>query len=106
MLIFNLKMSIPHIHFFKEKNESKKRSNFQEEQFDAIVISSALPLIQDDLKKLLTIGGKLFVVIGSKNHMHATLISRTNELDWLSKSLFETHLEFMKGHEPIEQFSF
>ena len=81
-------------------------SDFQKEQFDAIVISSALPLVQDDLKKLLTIGGKLFVVIGSRNHMHATLISRTNELDWHSKSLFETHLEFMKGHEPIEQFSF
>ena len=81
-------------------------SNFQEEQFDAIVISTALPLIEDDLKKLLKIDGKLFVVVGSRNHMHATLISRTNELDWHSKSLFETHLEFMKGHEPIEKFSF
>ena len=81
-------------------------SNFQEEQFDAIVISTALPLIEDDLKKLLKIDGKLFVVVGSKNHMHATLISRLNELEWTSKSLFETHLEFMKGHEPIEKFSF
>ncbi|MBT7439239.1 MAG: protein-L-isoaspartate(D-aspartate) O-methyltransferase, partial [Thiotrichales bacterium] len=25
---------------------------------------------------------------------------------WNSKSLFETHLEFMKGHEPSIQFSF
>ena len=69
-------------------------------------ISSALPTIGDDLKKLLKVGGKLFVVVGSKNQMHATLISRETGLLWNSKSLFETHLEFMKGHEPSIQFSF
>jgi protein-L-isoaspartate(D-aspartate) O-methyltransferase len=52
------------------------------------------------------VGGKLFVVLGSKNQMHATLISRETELIWNSKSLFETHLEFMKGHEPPKKFSF
>ena len=34
-------------------NDDFNCSNFQEEQFDAIVISSALPLIDEDLKKLL-----------------------------------------------------
>ena len=87
-------------------NEAFSSSNFKEAQFDTIVISSALPTIGDDLKKLLKVGGKLFVVVGSKNQMHATLISRETELVWNSKSLFETHLEFMKGHEPSIQFSF
>ena len=81
-------------------------SNFQEEEFDAIVISSALTYIDEDLKKLLKVGGSLFVVVGSKNHMHATLVSRSSKIDWQTKSLFETRLEFMKGHEPVEQFSF
>ena len=81
-------------------------SNFKEEQFDSIIISTALPKIDDDLKKLLKVGGKLFVVLGSKNKMHATLITRETELLWNSKSLFETHLEFMKGHEPPIKFSF
>jgi protein-L-isoaspartate(D-aspartate) O-methyltransferase len=81
-------------------------SNFKEGQFDTIIIGSALPNIKDDLKKLLKVGGKLFVVLGSKNQMHATLISRETELLWNSKSLFETHLEFMKGHEPPKKFSF
>ena len=81
-------------------------SNFQEEEFDAIVISSALTSIDEDLKKLLKVGGSLFVVVGSKNHMHATIVSRTSKIDWQTKSLFETRLEFMKGHEPVEQFSF
>ena len=81
-------------------------SNFQEEEFDAIVISSALTSIDEDLKKLLKVGGSLFVVVGSKNHMHATIVSRSSKIDWQTKSLFETCLEFMKGHEPVEQFSF
>ena len=81
-------------------------SNFQEEEFDAIVISSALTYIDEDLKKLLKVGGSLFVVVGSKNHMHATIVSRSSKIDWQTKSLFETRLEFMKGHEPVEQFSF
>ena len=81
-------------------------SNFQEEGFDAIVISSALTSIDEDLKKLLKVGGSLFVVVGSKNHMHATIVSRSSKIDWQTKSLFETRLEFMKGHEPVEQFSF
>ena len=81
-------------------------SSFQEEEFDAIVISSALTSIDEDLKKLLKVGGSLFVVVGSKNHMHATIVSRTSKIDWQTKSLFETRLEFMKGHEPVEQFSF
>jgi len=87
-------------------NEAFSSSNFKEAQFDTIVISSALPTIGDDLKKLLKVGGKLFVVVGSKNQMHATRISRETEHLWNSKSLFETHLEFMKGHEPSIQFSF
>ncbi len=87
-------------------NEAFDCSNFQVEQFDTIIIGSALPNIKDDLKKLLKVGGKLFVVVGSKNQMHATLVSRETELLWNSKSLFETHLEFMKGHEPPIQFSF
>ena len=87
-------------------NDTFNSSNFKEGQFDTIIIGSALPNIEDDLKKLLKVGGKLFVVLGSKNQMHATLISRETELIWNSKSLFETHLEFMKGHEPPKKFSF
>ena len=81
-------------------------SNFQEEQFDSIVIASALPNVKEDLKKLLKVGGKLFIVVGSKKHMHASLVTRLTKTEWHTKSLFETSLEFMKGHEPVEQFSF
>ena len=88
------------------RNFSTKRSlelGFKAETtFDEIIQI----YIEDDLKKLLKVGGKLFVVLGSKNQMHATLILRETELIWNSKSLFETHLEFMKGHEPPKKFFF
>jgi protein-L-isoaspartate(D-aspartate) O-methyltransferase len=88
------------------KHESFLTSNFEHGQFDAIVLGCALPEINEDLKKLLNLGGKLFVVVGSKNQMHATLVTRLNDNEWYSKSLFETHLDVLKGSEPSVKFTF
>ena len=88
------------------KHESFQTSNFEHGQFDAIVFGCALPEINKDLKKLLNLGGKLFVVVGSKNQMHATLVTRLNGNEWYSKSLFETYLDIMKGSEPSVKFTF
>jgi protein-L-isoaspartate(D-aspartate) O-methyltransferase len=80
--------------------------NFDNERFDIVVVGCALPKMHEDLKRLLKVGGKLFIVVGTKNHMHATLVKRINESEWQSKSLFETHLDYMKGSEPKEEFTF
>ena len=88
------------------KHESFLTSNFEHGQFDAIVLGCALPVINKDLKKLLNLGGKLFVVVGEKNQMHATLVTRLNDNEWHSKSLFETYLDIMKGSEPSVKFTF
>ena len=88
------------------KHESFLTSNFEYGQFDAIVLGCALPEINKDLKKLLNLGGKLFVVVGEKNQMHATLVTRLNDNEWYSKSLFETYLDIMKGSEPSVKFTF
>ena len=88
------------------KHESFLTSNFEHGQFDAIVLGCALPKINKDLKKLLNLGGKLFVVVGEKNQMHATLVTRLNDNEWHAKSLFETHLDIMKGSEPSVKFTF
>jgi protein-L-isoaspartate(D-aspartate) O-methyltransferase len=80
--------------------------NFDNESFDIVVVGCALPKIHEDLKRLLKVGGKLFIVVGTKNHMHATLVKRINESEWQSKSLFETHLDYMKGSEPKVEFTF
>jgi protein-L-isoaspartate(D-aspartate) O-methyltransferase len=88
------------------KHESFLPSNFGNGEFDSIVVGCALPIINQDLKKLLNQDGKLFAVVGSKNQMHATLVTRLNDNEWKSKSLFETHLDIMKGSEPSVKFTF
>ena len=88
------------------KHESFLPANFQNGEFDSIIVGCALPIVNQDLKKLLNQDGKLFVVVGSKNQMHAMLVTRLNDNEWKSKSLFETHLDLMKGSEPSVKFTF
>ena len=80
--------------------------NFDNEQYDTIVIGCALPNKNENFFRLLKPGGKLFMVVGPINQMQATLVQRTSKNDWQSKSLFETHLDYMKGTEPSVKFAF
>ena len=80
--------------------------NFDNEQFDIIVIGCSLPNKNENFFRLLKPGGKLFMVVGAINQMQATLVQRTNENEWQSKSMFETHLDYMKGTEPSVKFAF
>lgn len=80
--------------------------NFDNEQYDTIVIGCSLPNKNENFFRLLKPSGKLFMVVGAINQMQATLVQRTNENEWQSKSLFETHLDYMKGTEPSVKFAF
>ena len=87
-------------------NDDVLAYNFDNEQYDTIVVGCALPNKKENFFRLLKPGGKLFMVVGAINQMQATLVQRTNENEWQSKSLFETHLDYMKGTEPSVKFSF
>mgnify|MGYP000156133848 FL=1 len=87
-------------------NDDALAYNFDNEQYDTIVIGCSLPNKNENFFRLLKPGGKLFMVVGAINQMQATLVQRTNENEWQSKSLFETHLDYMKGTEPSVKFSF
>jgi protein-L-isoaspartate(D-aspartate) O-methyltransferase len=87
-------------------NDDALAYNFDNEQYDTIVVGCALPNKNESFFRLLKPGGKLFMVVGAINQMQATLVQRTNENEWQSKSLFETHLDYMKGTEPSVKFSF
>ena len=80
--------------------------NFDNEQYDTIVIGCSLPNKNENFLRLLKPSGKLFMVVGAINQMQATLVQRTNENEWQSKSMFETHLDYMKGTEPSVKFAF
>jgi len=87
-------------------NDDALAYNFENEQYDTIVIGCSLPNKNENFFRLLKPGGKLFMVVGAINQMQATLVQRTNENEWQSKSLFETHLDYMKGTEPSVKFAF
>ncbi len=74
--------------------------------FDAIIISCAMPKITENYLDLLKISGKVFVVEGSGASAQAKIITRKNEKDWQTKTIFETQLEVMQGLETKEQFNF
>lgn len=87
-------------------NEDALNLNLGNDKFDTIVVGCALPVISEDLKRALKISGKLFIVVGSKNQMHATLVERIDGDKWKSKSLFETYIDLMSGSEPLPEFTF
>jgi len=87
-------------------NDDALAYNFDNEQYDTIVVGCALPNKNENFFRLLKPSGKLYMVVGAINQMQATLVQRTNENEWQSKSLFETHLDYMKGTEPSVKFAF
>ena len=74
--------------------------------FDVVVVGSSVPKITGRYFHLLNVGGRIFVVEGKGNAMHAKLITRISEHKWETQSLFETHLDTMQGIEATEGFEF
>ncbi len=75
-------------------------------EFDVIVISASLPMQQPAFQESLTIGGRMFVVIGEGNLMDAELIRRLDQGEWTTESLFETHLPPMLNAKKPQAFVF
>jgi len=97
------KLNLKNITFI---NDDALTYNFDNEQYDTIVIGCSLPNKNENFFRLLKPDGKLFMVVGAINQMQATLVHRNNENEWQLKSLFETHLDYMKGTEPTVKFDF
>ncbi len=74
--------------------------------FDVVIVGSAVPKITGRYFHLLNVGGRIFVVEGKGNAMHAKLITRISEHKWETKSLFETHIDTMQGLESCASFEF
>ncbi|BAF61970.1 protein-L-isoaspartate O-methyltransferase family protein [Candidatus Vesicomyidisocius calyptogenae] len=74
--------------------------------FNVVIISSSVPKITGYYFHLLNIGGRIFVIEGTKNIMSAKLITRISKNKWDTKSLFETQLDAMRGLESSNNFEF
>lgn len=74
--------------------------------FDVIVLSGSVPSISESLLQSLTVGGRLYAVVGGKPAMKAMLINRVSDTSWHERQLFETiRPRCLDAHEP-SQFVF
>lgn len=76
------------------------------DRMDLIVITAACVEIPESYLHALTIGGRLFAVVGQGKVMKAQLVTRVAERDWQTLDVFETTIPAMINGEPKPQFEF
>jgi protein-L-isoaspartate(D-aspartate) O-methyltransferase len=67
----------------------------QKQAYDCIAITPAMDSIPEYYKKLLTVGGRMFVITGEAPAMTAHLVTRTDKKHWQVEDLFETSVDPM-----------
>ena len=75
-------------------------------KFDAIAVTGSIQSFDPRLVDALNIGGRLFVVVGDSPVMDARVVTRTDDSDWASESLFETDLKPLVHGALPPQFLF
>lgn len=73
--------------------------------FDVIILTGSLESVPQNLQEQLTVGGRLFVIIGKAPVMTAQLISRESELFFNTKQLFETSVAALSQMAPVSTFT-
>jgi len=74
-------------------------------QYDAIAVTGSLPEYQPLFEQLLKPNGRLFIIVGTGETMHALKVVRKDS-SFIRHSLFETKLKSMVGAKERTKFSF
>ena len=74
--------------------------------FDAIVFTASSPVEPEGVRRQLSIGGRMLIVLGKAPVMQATLIQRLAEHSYKQDVLFETCLAEMQNAPQAQAFSF
>jgi len=74
--------------------------------YDVIFVTGSLPVLPEEFKKQLKIGGRLAVIVGDAPVMEARLITRLNELGYDNRSLFETMIPPLRNATAPDRFVF
>jgi len=74
--------------------------------YDVIAVSGSLPVDDPRFERALSVGGRLFIVIGTPPVMEARLITRTTENAWLRETRFETCIEPLLNAAAAPRFHF
>ncbi len=75
-------------------------------RFEAIAVTASMPVYDDRWQRSLSIGGRLFVVVGDAPVMEAKRIRRVAEDAWTEESLFETVIDPLAHAQRPVAFQF
>jgi protein-L-isoaspartate(D-aspartate) O-methyltransferase len=75
-------------------------------RFDAIAVTGSLPLYDQRFERMLSVGGRLFVVVGEPPVMDARLVRRSADGSWSHESLFETVIDPLMNARRRQGFEF
>jgi protein-L-isoaspartate(D-aspartate) O-methyltransferase len=71
-----------------------------------IAVCGALPLYDDRFARALSVGGRLFVIVGAGLPQEALLVTRTAESAWATSTVFETATDPLVNAPRPESFRF
>lgn len=74
--------------------------------YDAIFVTGSVPLLPEEFKKQLRVGGRLVVIVGQAPAMEARLITRVTETGYDTRSLLETVIPPLRNAPAPERFTF
>jgi len=74
-------------------------------QVDVIAITGSLPVLPETFQDILTIGGRLFAIVGDSPAMTAKLITRVSDTEFRSENLFETDLPPLRNALQPNRFT-
>lgn len=77
-----------------------------EHRYQAIAVTGSVATVDEVWRQSLSLGGRLFIVVGQPPIMEALLITRVGEREWTRESLFDTELPPLRGAAPVKTFEF
>jgi protein-L-isoaspartate(D-aspartate) O-methyltransferase len=77
-----------------------------DEKFDIVAVTASVREFDPRFVEVLAPGGRLFVVVGKGPAMEARLVTKTDDKEWESESLFETTLKPLTDARRQPEFLF
>ena len=74
--------------------------------YKVIVVLGSMQVLSETIKKQMTVGGRMFCIIGKEPTMEALMVTRTSETEWQEEGLFETSVPALENTPEAEQFHF
>jgi protein-L-isoaspartate(D-aspartate) O-methyltransferase len=75
-------------------------------EYDVVALTGSLPVYDPRFEQSLSIGGRLFAIVGTAPVMDAVLIRRVERTEWIRESLFETVVEPLINADAAQRFVF